>query len=151
MYLTNETTLDVGIFAAPQSGWRDSTQEEIDAFDLQAAKDAKSKELQSDFCDFECLGFSYSGNTFDLDKDSIANIVDVKTEVDPANPDRYKFANTSGVFIDFADQAGWDAFKQAICTERDRIMVYYVSKKKEINDCLTVAAVEAVTIDFSPT
>lgn len=62
---------------------------------------------------------------------------------------RYKYHDTDDVQHDFVNDAGWNSFSNAIMVERDRIMRYDCDKKREINDCTTVAAVDAVTIDFS--
>lgn len=61
MYLTNETTEEVGEFGLLQDGWRESTQEEIDAYLLDKAKGNKLAELKSDFAAFQEAGYEYTG------------------------------------------------------------------------------------------
>jgi hypothetical protein len=156
MYLKNDVTAEIGGFANYQPGWSPASAEdppvpqaEIDAYLLEKAKLDKIKVLNEDFEAFRETGFEYNGNLFCLGAGGILNIAVVKNDVDPASPNKYKFANKNDVFVDFVDSAGLMAFCLAICTERDRIMVYKINKKKEINDCSTIAAVDAVAIDFS--
>jgi hypothetical protein len=51
--------------------------------------------------------------------------------------------------INFGDSTNWDAFVTAMHTEKDRIMKKYQEYDIEINNCSTVAAVDAIVIDFS--
>lgn len=152
LYYKNIESSKLALFSVPQNPeyWTPATQEEIDAYLLAAAKVEKQEQLVTAFSVYECGGFEYEGNVFCLKQDGISNIVDVKTNVDPGSPTRYTFANVSGVFIDFEDVTGWNAFKQAICTERDRIMMYYINKRTEIQSASTIEEVEAIVIDFSP-
>jgi len=134
-----------------RSPWRAATQVEIDAELLTEAKDAKLGELANDFTAYECGGYDYGGNIYCLKQVGIDNIVTVVDGLDAADPNAYTFRDIDSVPHDFETQEGWNAFKQAMQTERNRIMVYYIAKKVEINACSTVAEVEAVVIDFSPT
>lgn len=75
MYLTNIASGAVGQFERPQTGWRDSTQEEIDFFLLAQAKSNKIAVLdtaKSNFCE---TGFLYSGDYFPLPSESIKDIL----------------------------------------------------------------------------
>jgi len=149
LYLKNDITEAIGIFNRPQEGWTELTQEELDAYLLEEAKKAKVEELDLDFSAFECGGHVYDGNTYCLKKDGIDNIVTVVNGLDPADPNAYTFRDINGVAHDFETQEAWDAFKLDMITERNRVMVYYIAKKTEINACQTIAEVEAIVIDFS--
>jgi len=151
-YYLNETNDAVGVFddtvtSAPP-GWTDATQEEIDAYLLEEAKATKLITLNVDREDFCYAGFAYSGNTFCLSDESTQNIV-LKNTLPVGSTDRYKYYDVTDVQRDFADASGWDAFFEAIIPEKDRVMRYYCATKKEINDAATVAAVNAIDIDFS--
>lgn len=95
MYLTNLSTLEVGIFSRPQAGWRDSTQEEIDADLLDKAKLAKIEVLGNAKTAFCGTGLLYDGNTFCLSDTSTNNIV-LKENNTNFNSDNIS-AYTSGV------------------------------------------------------
>ena len=148
MYLTNDETGEVGEFNKPQPGWSDSTQEEIDACMLQCAKEAKFTTLHQDRIDFCAAGFNYLGNVFCISDESTQNIV-LKNELDADATDRWKYYDDAGNQINFTDQYIWGAFFDEILSEKDRVMMYYCATKKAISDAATVAAVEAITIDFS--
>jgi len=62
MYLINDITSQIGIFARPQIGWSTPTQQEIDDYLLTEAKDAKVIELKDDLNAFEKAGYTYTGN-----------------------------------------------------------------------------------------
>jgi hypothetical protein len=66
-----------------------------------------------------------------------------------SNVDRYKYYDTVNIQQSFADSTGWNAFFNAIMPEKNRIMNYYYSKKKEIADAANMTALDAITIDFS--
>jgi hypothetical protein len=66
-----------------------------------------------------------------------------------SNEERYKYYDADEVQIDFTDNTGWDYFFAAMTNEKDRIMRYYCATKKAINDCTTVAQVDAIVIDFA--
>ena len=148
MYLTNDATGEVGAFRMPRSGWSDSTEGEIDAYLLAEARTDKLKTLSADRVNFCMTGYVYGGNTFCISDESKVNIT-FKNTLPAGATDRYKYYDASDVQVNFADADGWNAFYDAISPEMDRIMRYYCAKKKEINDAETVAAVDAITIDFT--
>lgn len=137
---------DSGGFIYP---WAEATQEEIDAFLLVQSKSEKIEELKDALSNFEQIGFVYENNLYCLKESGINNVVSVVSELSPANPNAYTFRDINGDVHDFETSEAWNAFKLAIVTERNRIMVYYIGKKVEIEACNTVAQVESVIIDFS--
>jgi hypothetical protein len=133
------------IFKSP---WQPATQEEIDAYLLSEAKNSKLNELDNAFTVYEDGGYAYDGNTYCLKQSSLNNVL-IVDGLDSSDQNAYTFRNVDGMVHDFENQTGWDAFKQAMQTERNRIMVYSIAKKVEINACSTTAEVEAVIINFS--
>lgn len=151
-YYINDATGNIGQFgnlviSAPP-GWSVPTQAQIDAYLLGVAKADKIKVLEGDLGAFEDAGCLYSGDTFDLTNSGSINLA-VKRGLSGGAANKFKFCDVENVLIDFANQAAFDNFSEALSDEKDRIMVYYNSKKKEINDCANVAAVDAVTISFA--
>jgi hypothetical protein len=204
MYLTNDTTEEVGEFALPQDGWSPSTQEEIDAYLLQKAKDSKVSEVVKKLSDFQEAGYEYDGaivcddwsssttyNKYDLVYDTVseANYKSLKDDnlnnppesspvdwalftpvfktdqccmvnlsvqdgIDAAESEKYKFfcrcdSIDIRLKINFDDAVNWLAFTKAMRKEQDRVMKKYNAYRTQIAKCATVAAVEAITIDFS--
>ena len=131
-----------------KSPWRDATSAEADAYLLQEAKITKTRELNRLFTAFECGGHVYDGNTYCLTQAGMDNI-QIVNNLDPSDPNAYTFRTVDGIVHDFENQTAWDAFKLNMMTERNRIMVYRIAKKSEIEACSTIAEVEAVVIDFS--
>jgi hypothetical protein len=148
MYLKRDSDGQIGEFNCPQQGWSTPTQEEIDAYLLENAKTDKTAELKEVLDAFSDAGFLYSGNTFDLSQDGALNL-GIKKRLSGSAPNKFKFFDISHVKIDFTDQAGFDAFTEALSDERDRIMVKYNDYRKQIDDCTTVAQVDAIVIDFA--
>jgi hypothetical protein len=148
MYLKNDTTGDIAEFAKPQTGWSAATQEEIDAYLLSGAKVDKINQLKLDLSDFCEAGYVYLTWSFCLSDESTNNIT-LKDLAPAGMPDRYKYFDMSNTQRDFTDASGFTAFKDAIFTEKDRIMVKYNNYKSQINACSTVAEVDAITISFS--
>jgi len=60
MYLVNDISGEVAIFNNPQTGWSEATQEEIDGYLLQQAKDVKNSELRAAFDAFLAAGYEYT-------------------------------------------------------------------------------------------
>lgn len=89
---------------------------------------------------------------FKTDDQTIVDLT-AKCAMDPGAPDRYKFYCTDCAMgmrhqINFNTSANWNIFAEEIRVEHDRIMGKYNAYRIEIALCATVAAVEAVTIDF---
>ena len=107
----------------------------------------------------DIAGFSQGGNNgrktvVNTDGNQIAVEEDLIDESAGSNasvtmPDRYKYYDINGDQINFTNQTGWDIFFNAIMPEKDRVMRYYCEKKKAINDAANMAALDAITIDFS--
>ena len=148
MYLKNDITSEINKFNNPQVGWSAASQEEIDAYLLSQAVNNKIDVLIFDFNAFLDVGFLYNEDTFLLTDCGVNNIL-LKSGCPSGMPDRYKYFDIDNVQIDFVNNDGFTAFKDAIFSEKDRIMTKYNDYKKEIDDCLTVAEVDAITIDFS--
>ena len=141
MYIKNNANGDIGKSVHLQDGYSLATQEEIDAYILTQDKKIKLRELKDYRYNFCVSGFSYNGNTFDLE--------DVLSIFEAKESNRNKFFNLNSAEVDFTDTAGFDSFKSALLIEKDRIMVKYHNYKKKIDDCATSAAINAITIDFS--
>ena len=161
MYLENDETGVVSVFANYQLGWSPASpedppvsQEKIDAYKLVVEKKARGLELQVKFYEWVAAGFLYAESRFDLSANGIEN-VRLKNALPLTTPNRFKYfalPDEQGIEVqhDFEDETGWDGFYEGIIVERDRIMVYKNSKKTEINAASTPAAVAAVVINFSP-
>ena len=148
MYLKNVSTGAIGLFGVAQSGWIAATSEEIENYLLAQAKVFKINELGFSLDEYLDAGYDYQGNVFQLVDKTIENI-QMKNTCPSAMVDRYKFCNMDHVLVDFGDAVGFLAFLEAIFSEKDRVMVKYNAYKVEIAACLTVAAVDAIVIDFS--
>lgn len=90
---------------------------------------------------------------FKMDNAAMVNIT-AKCKLDSGAPDRYKFyakGDDSGFRhqIDFNNVTDWEDFVEAIALEEDRVMRKYNDYRTQIAECQTVAAVEAITIDFT--
>lgn len=104
-------------------------------------------------------GFTESANNGDktvysLEGDFIVvdeNLADevVGDDIVISSYSRYKYHDISDVQHDFINDAGWNGFSNAIMVERDRIMWYDCTKRKEISDAADMETLDAITIDFS--
>jgi len=156
MYLENDITGQVSVFANYQVGWSPAdaegtpvSQAKIDAYLLAQAKLDKINDMKDAYQAFIAGGFVYDTNTFDLSDAGLYNL-NFKKDCALDAPNRFKFCDTSNAPVDFTDEAGIDALIQSIMAEKDRIMFSkYNPYKVSINACSTVAEVEAITIDFS--
>lgn len=145
----NDATGGIGRFSSKQgSGWTLMTQEEIDADLLNEAKLVKINTLKSYLSAFEDAGLVYLTWVFGLSDNSTNNIV-LKDVAPAAMTDRYKYYDMSYTQRDFADATGFTSFKDAMVTEKDRIMRKYNSYYSKIEACANVAAVDAITISFT--
>lgn len=63
--------------------------------------------------------------------------------------DRYKYFDDTNIQRDFIDKSGIEGLYSAIITEKDRIMIKYNNYINQIEACLNVAEVDAITINFS--
>lgn len=105
------------------------------------------------------LGFTDAANngakTVDHLEDNYLLVTDTLADeaagddISISNDERYKYYDVDEVQVDFSDGAGWNDFFAAMMNEKDRIMRYYCTTKKQIADCTTVAQVDAITIDFA--
>jgi len=127
-----------------------------------ATADAKANkviDLKDDLQTFRDLGFTFQGiltapATFNLSETS-ARYADVKStrRLGGANKSKFYDKGTltiTRVFHNFVDDTGFDAFVDAINEEEERIMEKYNEYRIEINEATTVAAVDAITISFTP-
>jgi len=154
---TNCLIYDTGQLGAFFRGseWQDATQAQIDAWTLADAKNKKVADLKSARDAWIGAGFDYGGDLFQVDFQTLGDIVS-KNLIPVDDPDRYKFYDNPPEAsqiprkqIDFVDAAGWSAFVLALSVEYDRIMKKYNAYREQIDQCSTVAEVEAIIIDFS--
>jgi hypothetical protein len=115
---------------------------------LEIAKGAKKVELTDKFNLFCAAGFLYNGNTFDFSIAVIENI-NLKLNCPLGMTDRFKFCDKGHKLVDFVNDAGFNAFKDAIFSDWDRTMLYYNEVKEEIDGCQTVAEVDSIIIVFT--
>jgi|GEM_PF-5015239 len=149
MYLTNLITGETIWSSFPMSGWREATQAEIDAVELEQAKSAKLAEMKTACQAFIAAGFKYEDNTFCLRPDGLSN-VSWKFLLPLDAPNRFKFCTVDNEPHDFETDGAFRTFADALMEENDRIMFEkYNPYKAQINACQTVAEVEAITIDFA--
>ena len=133
-----------------KSPWREATQEEIDAYLLAQAKNDKLNELGEKYVAFSGAGFAYDSDLFNLCDCGIKNVCWKDNDLPADAPNRFKFCTIENEPHDFENETAFRAFKEALMTEKDRIMFEkYNPYKVQIRNCLTVAAVESVVIDFS--
>ncbi len=155
MYLKKVTSGEIGAFANYQDGWLPANsedapvpQEEIDIWLMGIAKKQKVSILKTALKLFQIAGFVYLTHTFSLFPDNVNNIKTVQ-DLSASNPDRYKFCDITHALRDFVDEAGYIVFKDAILDEYDRIMKKYNAYRVQIDACLTIEEVDAITVDFS--
>lgn len=128
--------------------WVDATQEEVDAYLLEQAKFKKIGELNVSLGEYLNAGYNYDGNSFQLTDQTIENI-QMKNSCPSGMSDRYKFCDMDHILVDFGDASVFVAFLEALFAEKDRVMVKDNAYKVAIAACETVAAVDAIVIDFS--
>jgi len=162
MYLTQDTTGSVGVFANLQVGYTPSTQAQIDDYELNQAKNGpqgKVIELKTDLKAWRDAGFVYTGNlpaaaTFNLAEESSIYAKN-KSDLALGGVNKYCFYDKGTVFIprvkqDFVDAVNFLTFIKALCEEEERIMELSNDYRRQITAAATVAAVDAITISFAP-
>ena len=132
----------------PGEDWIEASQAEIDAETLKDDKLAKIRTLKENLETFQNFGKAIGGGVFRITSGVVEN-VKTKDGCSASIPDRYKFFDKYYDSIDFADAAGFMTFRETLFAEMDRIMRKYCDYLSQINACLTVAGVDAITIDFS--
>ena len=149
-YFKNDETDFTATFGSNvcPEGWSTPTQEEIDAYLLQQAKNDKLATLRSDLYNFEMLGIVYNNWTFDLHMIGVEN-VEMVNEAPLSMEDRYKYFDKGKTQRDFSNESGFSAFKDAVVVERNRIMVKLNGYEASIQAASTIAEINAITIDFS--
>ena len=140
MYIKNNITSLIGRATYLPDGYSLPTQEEIDTYLLAVAKKDKTSELSQSLTAFCEAGFSYSGNIFCLR--NVQHIFEAEESGEN------KFHTSSSVEIDFVDASSFDSFKSVLLIEKNRIMKKYHTYKKQINDCATIEAINAIAIDL---
>lgn len=148
MYLKNVLTGEIAFCGVAQPGWIEATSEEIEIYLLAQAKIFKIQELKVSLDEYLAAGFAYNGNSFQLSDQTIENI-QMKNSCPSGMSDRYKFCDMNHVLVNFVDASGFVAFLESVFAEKDRVMVKDNAYKVEIAACETVAAVDAIVIDFS--
>lgn len=153
IYYWNIDNDTIGVFGddikSPPPGWREATQEEIDAYLLEKARAEKSAELKQKRGAFYRQGFSYVGKKFNFDGAAMENFT-AKSGVDPASLIKYKFCDMDGAAHDFEDEPTLAAFFMAARTEHDRVMFKYNDNyKRQIAAASSLAELNAIIIDFS--
>jgi hypothetical protein len=78
----------------------------------------------------------------------------VKGRMNTGATNRYKYYSIEEAdgfrhFIDFDNNPNWSAFAEFLSDEKDRVMVKYNGYRTQIALCATIAAVDAIVIDFS--
>lgn len=89
---------------------------------------------------------------FRMDPSTLLN-VDAKCRLNSGWADAFKFyekSDSSGYRcqIDFGDAGNWTLFVEAFLAEEDRVMVKYNDYRNQIADCVTIAEVNAIIINF---
>ncbi len=153
MYLKNDTTGQIGEFVRDQIGWSTPTQQEIDDYLLEKAKESKIVELKNKLEVFRNAGFVYNTWTFDLSENS-ARYVAAKQAYALGGGSKYKFwdkgtTETARVERHFIDTSGFGVFTSAINEEEERLMKLYNSYRADITAAATIAEVDAIIINYS--
>lgn len=163
MYLKRDSDGQITIATNYQVGWSPATsadppvsQSDIDAYDLEVAKDSKFTESQDSLQAWRTAGFTYTGSlpgpaTFNLSENS-ARYADVKSSRRLGGVNKSKFYDIAvpRVFRDFEDDTGFDGFVDNINEEEERIMEKYNEYGEQIEETTTVAEVDAITISYAP-
>jgi len=155
-YLRNDITGNIVESNNWQEGYSLATQEQIDVFLLKKARKDKVIELNDKLGAFRKSGFIYQGSlgapaTFNLSEDT-ARYADVKSSRALGGANKYKFYDQAipRVKRDFIDSTGFEGFVDAINEEEERLMEKFNGYQEDIEEAENVAAVDAITIDFSP-
>lgn len=150
MYLKKiaSDSIRIAEFANKQNGWIELSDDELNDHLTKLAKNDKIADLKQMLNDVRIAGYQYQGNSFDIDNAAIENIL-LKSQCPSTMSNRYKFYDKDKNQVDFIDDAGFEAFKDAILSRKDYIMVHYNKLYKDIKSCLSISAIEDIVIDFT--